>query len=219
MVGLGLGLALAPVRASAQTNGAVFAGAEAGRDRFVYAGAVASPGPMQDGGWAVRGVLSAGAYDYESAGSGVDADYVQAEAVVLRQSSGAWGYLNVGAGARYTDTDLSPDDVGNDRRGGQWDVLATADGVRRIGAWEAGAYGSYGFRMREYFLRTRFTRAVGTGAVRLGVEAIVQGDPTYDRQGGGLVAVVRGRSGLEWTASAGVRGGEGYVSLGLVRAF
>jgi hypothetical protein len=205
--------------ANAQSSGAVFAGAETGRDWSAYAGAVWAPETLGDARWAVRGVVSTGGYDYRSSGNEIDATYGQAEAVVLRQMSGAWGYLNLGGGARFTDTNLDPDDPGNARRGGRWDVLIAADGVRRMQAWELGGFATYGVDMEEYFVRGRVTRAVGSGGFRLGVEAVAQGDPNYDRQGIALVAAHRQASGLEWTATAGVRGGEAHVSIGLVRAF
>lgn len=210
---------LPPGTAAAQSSGAVFAGAEAGRDWSAYAGAVWAPDTPGDARWAVRAVASTGAYDYRSSGNQVDATYGQAEAVVLRQMSGAWGYLNLGGGARFTDTDLDPDDPGNGRRGGRWDALISADGVRRMDAWEVGGFATYGIDMEEYFVRGRVTRAVGSGGVRLGVEAVAQGDPNYDRQGVALVAARRQASGVEWTATAGVRGGEAHVSVGLVRTF
>ena len=207
--------ALVGVGAQAQTTGAVFAGADHGRDWSVAAGAVAAP---IDSRWAVRAIVSTGGYDYSSNGATVDADYDQAEMVVLHRHSGSWGYLNVGGGARYTDTRLSPDDAGNGRRGGQWDALLTADGVRRTGDWETGAFVSYGVDMNEYYVRARITRRLESDRSRLGLEIVAQGDETYDRQGIALVAIRRVGS-MEFAASAGVRGGDGQVSLGVVRTF
>ena len=201
--------------AQAQTTGAVFAGADYGRDWSAAVGIVAAP---IDSRWAVRAIASTGGYDYNSNGGTVDADYNQAEVVLLHQRSGSWGYFNVGGGARYTDTTLSPDDVGNGRRGGNWDALITADGVRRAGDWETGAFASYGIDMQEYYVRGRITRRVGSDSFRLGVEVVAQGDQTYDRQGVAVVALRRVGS-LELVASAGVRGGDGQVSLGVVRTF
>ena len=214
-----LALAFSVGSAFAQSAGAVFAGGETGRDWSAYAGAVWALEMGGDARWAVRGIASTGGYDYRSSSVEVESKYGQAEVVLLRQTSGAWGYLNVGGGARFTDTDLEPDDPGNGRRGGRWDALIAADGVRRIQDWEVGGFATYGVDMEEYFVRGRVTRGVGTNGLRLGVETVVQGDPNYDRQGVALVAMHRQDSGLEWTATAGLRGGEGHFSIGLVRSF
>lgn len=202
--------------ACAQTRGAVFGGADYGRDWSASAGAVVSVSP--DSPWAVRGIVTAGGYDYESVGTRIEGEFTQADVVVLHQSSGSWGYFNVGGGARYTDTTLSPDDTGNGRRGGKWDGLIAVDGIRRAGDWEAGGFASYGVDMQEYYVRARVTRRLGSDRFRLGLETIVQGDPNYDRQGVAVVALHRAGS-IEFSASAGVRGGEGQISLGIVRAF
>lgn len=211
-----LGASSIAVDACAQTTGAVFAGADYGRDWSASAGAVVAV--PNDSRWAVRGIATTGGYDYRSAGTQIDGEYVQADVVVLHQSSGSWGYFNVGGGVRYTDTTLSPDDLGNGRRGGKWDGLITADGTRRAGDWEAGAFASYGVDMQEYYVRGRVTRRIGSDRFRLGLETVVQGDPNYDRQGIAVVALHR-TGGLEFAVSAGVRGGEGQVSLGIVRTF
>lgn len=75
-----------------------------------------------------------------------------------------------------------------------------------------------GVDMREYYVRGRITRAMGTADRRLGLEVVAQGDQSYDRQGIAVVALKRVGS-LELAASVGVRGGDGQVSLGLVRTF
>jgi hypothetical protein len=198
-----------------QNSGAVFAGVETGRDWTVYAGANYAPSPEP---WAGRVIVSAAGYDYRSNGVTIDGDYRQVEFALLRQSSGAWGYLNVGAGARLNDTDLSPDDLGSDRRGTRWDAIVTADGVRRAGAWEAGGYLVYAVDAEDYFARARVTRAIGSGPLRLGAEVTAQGDPNYDRQGAALVALHR-RGPVEWSLAGGVRGGEAHISLGIVKSF
>lgn len=205
-------------QAFAQSNGAVFGGVDVGRDRSAYLGATAPLGGS-DGRWNVRAVLGAGDYDYDSAGVRIDGEYRQAELALVRSLSGAWGYLNLGAGARVTDTDLSPPDPGNDREGVRWDGLVSVDGVRRLSdGWEVGGYAAVGLDAGDYFVRAEATRAVSP-RVRLGAEIVAQGDEAYDRQGGGLVVVFRPDDSLSWRGAVGERGGDAYVSLGLVHAY
>lgn len=221
-------LSAAPDRAEAQSAMApsttIYGGGEVGGDKSAYLGVVAPlPGATQTQGWAVRGVVSGGRYDYETQGVEIEGEYVQGDVFLVRQNAGAWGYVNFGVGARYTDTDLSPNDPGNDRNGSKADAVLTADGVRRFGAWETGAYAEYGVRMQAYFLRADVTRAVGGAGLRLGVEGAIEGDENYDKQRVGAVAVLQRSDALSFRVSAGVKtsdnGDDGYVGLGFVRSF
>lgn len=206
----------------AQDRGVAFGGGETGDDRSGYFGVTwALPGARLGEGWAVRGLASAGRYDYDGATDWIEAEFVQADVVLLRQSSGDWGYFNLGAGARFTDTDLTPDDPGNEREGGHWDGVVTADGMATGGGWRAGGYAVYGVRMQEYFVRGEVTRALGAGPFRVGVEVLADGDENYSRQGAGVVGAYETAAGFSVRAAVGQRGDDDdtYVSLGLTRTF
>lgn len=216
-----LGLILAASAASAQDQRVVFLGGEVGEDAAGYFGVTwAMPGSRVGRGWAMRGTASAGRYDYDSTAGTVDAEFVQGDLVLLHQASGAWGYFNVGGGARITDTDLEPADPGNQRQGSNWDAVLTADGMRYVGDWRFGGYGSYGVDMREYYLRGEVTRRIGSGPFRAGLEVLADGDENYDRSGGGALLVYDSSSNVDWRAAIGGRDdGDVYVSVGVARVF
>lgn len=212
--------------AAAQDRTSAFAGGFVSSDYFAYAGAtVPLPGAQSDRGWAIRAVVSAGAYEYERSGSQIDADYVNVEAAFVYQRSGAWGYLNLGAGPRYSTTDLSQPDPINAREGDQLDVVIAADGARNIALWRVAGFTSYGFNIEDYYARGEVTRALRPGGVRLGIEGVLEGDPSYDRQSIGAVLAFQPVSGSEVRFSLGSRSGSGdrsgeaYFAIGASRSF
>ncbi|MGZ9114966.1 MAG: cellulose biosynthesis protein BcsS [Brevundimonas sp.] len=216
-----LGCILAASAASAQDRGVVFAGGEVSEDSSGYFGVTwAMPGSALGRGWAIRGTASLGGYDYDRAPGTVDAEFVQGDVVLLHQTSGAWGYFNVGGGARITDTDLEPADPGNQREGSNWDIVLTADGMRNAGDWRFGGYGSYGVDMREYYLRGEVTRRLGSGSFRAGLEVVSDGDENYDRAGAGALLVYEPSRAVGWRAAIGSRDdGDVYFSVGVTQVF
>lgn len=207
--------------ASAQDRGVVFGGGEVGDDMSGYFGATwAAPGSRLGRGWAVRGLVSVGGYDYDAAAGTIDAEFVQADLLLIHQSSGAWGYFNMGGGARVTDTDLEPADPGNERQGSNWDGVVTADGMRNAGDWRVGGFGSYGVKMREYYVRGEITRRLGSGDFRAGAEVLADGDENYDRSGVGAVLIYEPAGRFSLRAAIGGRDdGEAYASIGFARTF
>ncbi|MGH7027305.1 cellulose biosynthesis protein BcsS [Brevundimonas sp.] len=210
--------------ALAQDKPAIFGGGFVADDHFGYFGAlVPLPGARPDQGWAVRPIASAGAYDYRRGAAEFDADYVNLELSLVHRRSGEWGYLNLGAGVRYSNTDLSLDDPLNPREGEQWDGLVSIDGARHLGDWRAGGYASYAFDIQDYYIRGEVTRALRPGGLRLGVETIIEGDPTYDRQSLGAMVAFEPMTGTEVRLSVGGRMGdrdtEPYVAIGASRSF
>ena len=207
--------------ASAQDRGVVFAGGEVGEDSSGYFGVTwAMPGSALGRGWAIRGTASVGRYDYDRAPGTVDAEFVQGDLVLLHQASGAWGYFNLGGGARISDTNLEPADPGNQRQDSKWDVVVTADGMRNVGDWRFGGYGSYGVDMREYYLRGEVTRRIASSSFRAGFEVLADGDENYDRIGAGALLVYEPSSAVGWRAAIGGReDGDAYFSIGVTRVF
>ncbi|MEN5169496.1 cellulose biosynthesis protein BcsS [Brevundimonas pondensis] len=210
--------------AMAQDRPAIFGGGFVANDQFGYLGAlVPLPGAHPDQGWAVRPIASAGSYDYRRGGSDFDADFVNLELSLVHRRSGEWGYLNLGVGARYSDTDLSRDDPQNPRQGQQWDALLSVDGARYAGAWRTVGFASYGVDIEDYYVRGEVTRQMRPGGPRLGAEAILEGDPTYDRQALGAVIAFEPTAGTEVRVSVGGRVGDGdtepYLAIGLSRSF
>lgn len=210
--------------ALAQDRGVIFAGGSAGDGAGGYAGAlVALPGDSLGNGLAVRASVNGGTYRYQ-ANQRIKARYLGAEVALVYQHSGSWGWANVAAGPRIADTRLRPDDPGNKLRGTRLDVGVQTDGA--LGdQWRLGWFGSWGIRNESYVAQLRLTRLVDPGRqLRLGVEGILQGDPTYKR--GSLGAHVAFRLTGPWEAqlSAGAseqagRDARPYASLGLSRLF
>lgn len=210
--------------AKAQDRGAVFAGGSFDEDDSGYLGAqFALPGSRPGAGWGVRASVSGGVYGYDRNGRGVDGRFVGAQIGPVYQWSGGWGYFDLGLQARYVDTHLSPYDVENPRRGGIADALVSLDGARRWGPWRVTGYGEYGTGVEDYYVRANVTHDL-TPRLRAGVETILQGDPTYDRQRFGPVIAALVSKVDEVQLSGGLsrqssRSDHAYVSIAYVRAF
>lgn len=210
--------------ALAQDEPVVFGGGFIADDHFAYAGAlIPLPGAQPDQGWAVRPVASAGAYDYRRNSVDIEADFINLELSLVNRRSGDWGYLNLAAGARYSNTDLSRPDPQNRREGGQWDGMVSIDGARYAGAWRVGGYASYAFSIEDYYIRGEVSRAVRPNGLRLGLETIIEGDPSYDRQSLGALVAFQPMTGTEVRVSVGGRKAdddtEPYLAIGLSRSF
>ena len=224
--GLALGLAWAGMSlgaAAAQPRPTVFGGVGLGADRLAFVGATVPVGTARGSqGLALRGIVSGSQNRYDGAGGRVKSEQGRAEAALLYQRWGGWGYFDAGVGGRYTDTDLSPDDPGNPNRGSQWDPMVSVSGESaRANPWQVAGFASYGFSSEDYYVRGELTRAVG-GGLRLGVEAIFDGDPNYDRRRAGVVAAF---GGADWQLRLAVGGADSrardgaYGSVGVRRSF
>lgn len=219
----GLAAALTATGAAAQAQGTVFAGGAFGADRTAYAGVAAPvPGSRIGHGWAVRAIVSATEYDYRSGGTKISGEEVRAELSALLQRSGSWGYIDAGLGARYVDIRLSPADPGNPRRGDHWDAAVSVSGEGIADPWRVTGFAAYGLDFEDYYVRADVTRAV-TPSVRLGVEAVANGDPAYDQQR--LGAVVAYAPGSDWEIQFAVGASESnardgaYGAVGFRRTF
>lgn len=218
--------ALPTAPAQAQDTGVVYAGGAAGGGAINgYVGGVVSlPGARLGNGLAVRAGVTGGDYNYEANGERIDAQYIGAEVALVYQVSSDWGWANVSAGPRVTDTSLKPNDPGNPLRGTTYDLALQTDGS--VGsAFRATWFGSLGVDKRAYITQLRLSPLIdGTTDMRLGVEGGVQGDRTYTRKSIGLFA--SRRLGDDWqglisggvTDQAGI-GARAYGTLGVSRVF
>lgn len=208
-------------------KGVAFAGGAAGDGLSGYAGVVrALPGSELGKGLALRGSASGGSYHYESNGARIDGRFVAAEAALVYQFSGRWGWANLSAGPRLSDVSLSPRDPSNHRQGTRLDLALQSDGALLLGrSWRLGWLGSLGVRDGTYFSRAELGRLVASRSqTRLGLEAGLQGDPNYRSVSLGLFAATGLSSGLEGRISAGASDQEGrrarpYATLGLSLLF
>lgn len=208
---------------SAAAEGTAFGGAILGHDRLIYAGVTVPLHAVQnDQAWAVRGMVSAGDNSYVAGIGKIKEKQVRADLSALYQVFGAWGYVDAGLGVRYVDTRLSPRDPGNRENGAQWEPVASASGQRIEGPWRVSGFGSYGFRVRDYYVRGDVSRAV-TPMLRLGAEAIFDGDRNDDRQRFGPLLIVAPSRGFEVQLSAGASHSKdrdgAYAAIGFRRSF
>lgn len=218
---------LASAASAEPYKGVAFAGGAAGDGLSGYAGAVnALPGSSLGNGLALRLSASGGSYEYESNGVGIDGRFASAEAALVYQLSGTWGWANFSGGPRLTDVSLSPADPSNDRKGTRLDLAVQSDGALQIDpSWRLGWLASLGIRDRTYFSRADLGALVDPASqTRLGAEAGLQGDPSYQAKNLGLFVSTRLGGGLEGRVSAGASDQEHrktrpYVTLGVSLLF
>lgn len=209
--------------ATAQPQPTVFAGGTVGRDQSAYIGSTLPMSNSQPGGLALRGTLSYSSYDYRSDPLGrVSGKESRAELALLYQMTGSSTYADVGVGARYVHTKLSPSDPGNSRRGDKVEAAVSASVQHQADPWRVAGFASYGFDIRDYYLRGEVTRAVSP-AWRLGAEMVAEGDRTYDRQRYGVVVAYDPRPDWEVAFSVGGQAqphrGGAYAGLAFRRSF
>jgi len=190
-------------------SGVAFAGGAASDGVSSYAGVVnALPGSRIGKGLALRLLASGGTYNYESNGVGIHGRFAASEAALVYQFSGNWGWANFSGGPRLTDVRLSPQDLANDRRGTRMDLALQSDGaVQMSQSWRLGWLGSVGVRDGTYFSRADLGALVEPRSqTRVGLEAGLQGDPSYRAANIGLFAATHLGRTLEGRVSAGANG-------------
>lgn len=210
--------------APAQDKGVVFAGGSAGNGAAGYAGAVvALPGDSLGSGLALRASAGGGNYRYQGGPGEIEADYLSGEVALVYQMSGDWGWANLSAGPRITDTRLSPQDPGNRIEGTRLDAAVQTDGA--VGQlWRLGWFGSLGVNDRAYIGELRFGRLVSQAGTRLGIEGGLQGDRSYTRGSAGAFVSTPLKPKWEARLSGGFteeagRSARGYVSVGSSHVF
>jgi hypothetical protein len=208
-------------------QGVAFAGGAAGDGLSGYAGVVhALPGSQLGKGLALRASGSGGSYQYESNGTRIDGRFATAEAALVYQLSGRWGWANLSAGPRITDVSLSPRDPSNRRQGTRLDLAVQSDGALLLDrSWRLGWLGSLGVRDGTYYSRAEIGRIVAPRSqTRLGLEAGLQGDPNYRSVSLGLFAAAKLGTKVEGRVSAGASDQQGrqtrpYATVGVSLLF
>lgn len=206
--------------------GVFYAGGTVSKDPSAYAGVTrALPGGMLGKGLAFKTALSGGAYRYDSGAEEISARYYSGHVGIVYQKSGEWGWANVGAGPRFTQTDLTPDDPANTREGFRVDALISTDGAINPDGLRVSWYAETGVRDRSYVAKVQLTHHIDKEKKwRAGVEGLFQGDRYYDRQGAGVVVAAKVRDKMEVQFSGGAtfqsgRGEEPYFSISLNKLF
>lgn len=192
---------------------------------YSYAGVVL-PGPGREAG---RGLLQrywvdAFGYEYDGGPGRVKARAYGGEAALGYGTSSALGWVSGFLGARFTDTDLTPDDNTAEARGQQLGLKAELQAERALAThWRGGVIASYSSQQQGYWLRGRLTRGAA-GAQYVGPEVVMAGNSESRSKAIGLVYGTRLRE-SSWSAAvkAGYRDDSGddgvYAGLELGYAF
>jgi hypothetical protein len=224
-IGLVAGLAMAGTAHAADAPVGVWYLGGSSNTPNGYGGVLRSlPGAALGHGFALRATASGGEYDYTAGVGKVTAHYEGGDLALVYQSSGAWGWANLAGGPQYVNTDLSPVDPGNKRRGGRWEASLQSDGEFYFDALRVGWYGQGGLTYGSYDARLHVNYRLGSERLRLGVEGGVQGDPTYRLEKVGPTLDIQTNSALTIQIGGGVRlqqslPTQGFVSLGFSRVF
>lgn len=190
---------LIPGPVAAETYHVVgFAGGTLGtKESAAYTGAVVVlPGGELGRGVAVRASLNGGRYEYTADDFQVEANYRGAEAALVYQLSGQWGWANFSAGPRLTTLKLSPQDPNNDRQGTHLDLGLQLDGALELHEWRVNWLSSVAVSDRAYLTQVGLGRLIiARTRTRLGAETSLQGDTRYAKiSAGSFVSTPIGRN-------------------------
>jgi hypothetical protein len=145
------------------------------------------PGYMLGHGWVQRYWIDRYTYSYQSGVGQIDAGVWGAEGMLGYQASKSRLYGAAYIGLRYANTDLSPDDPGNEARGGQLRLRGQLEGTAEFSErWRGEGIAAYTFGLNGYWTRARLLRSLSESRF-IGPELILQGDPTYNAQKIGIV--------------------------------
>jgi len=201
-----------------------FAGGDFSDSASLYGGSVVSmPGSSLGHGLAVRTSAGFGRYNYDASGTKISGKYVSAEAALVHQSSGKWGWVNFSVGPRFSHTTLSPVDPKNGLRGSRVDVAVQSDGALDSRRSRLNWLASYGFRDESYLGKLEFALKAGHG-MAYGIQTGIVGDPSYHRfNAGGLIRISFGHQ-IDFEVGGGLATQPGrttrpYLSVGLSQVF
>jgi hypothetical protein len=142
-------------------------------------------------GFSQRYWLDRYGYEYEGAPGLVQADVWGAEAALGYGGGSADGWWNVSLGARYTDTDLDPDDPSANARGSQIGAKVQVEFEHSVAAqWRVAAIASYTSQQNGYWGRARAMRSFGP-TYAAGAEFVATGNDEADATAAGLVLAVK----------------------------
>ncbi len=169
-----------PAAARAANNVQVFAGGQFDFSNYVFVGAtVAFPPSTIGNGFAVRGLVDTGGYNYISSQSGqIKANFGGGELDAVYQLSHKTFWSDLALGVNDTYTGLTPYDPNNPLRGQQVELRVSLDGGKVAGPWRADWFGYYGTRLQDYEALLGVTHSLSS-VWRLGVEVYGEGNPTY----------------------------------------
>lgn len=171
----------------------LLAGGEAGdTDYYSYVGLALPLGSRQDGrGFVQRYWLDRFGYEYDSGSTRIEADAYGAEAAVGYVWSSPRGWSEASVGARYTDTDLDPDDPSAEARGSQLGAKVQFQGEWSVAApWRVGLIASWANQQSAYWSRARLMRQVAPRTA-LGAEVVAGGNDESRSTAAGAAMTLR----------------------------
>ncbi|MGB8907901.1 MAG: cellulose biosynthesis protein BcsS [Candidatus Cybelea sp.] len=178
-------LASLPARVLADDNNVeLFAGAQLDFANYVFIGATISlPRPPSsngsNNGFAVRGELDAGGYNYLSSDLGtVKANFGGGELDGVYQVEHKNLFADFSLGVNDTYTNLVPNDPTNKLRGNQTELRVGTDGSSLSGPYRLDWYGYYGPKLEDYAAFIGGTHSLSP-IWRLGLEGYSEGNPSY----------------------------------------
>ena len=156
-------------------------GVEISRDAsYAYAGRVTPlPGSQLGNGIVSRLWVDWSTYKYEKNNVSYDASVPGVEIALGYQHAKADYWWSAFGGVIYHYTSISPHDPESAAQGGKFRTKLQVEGEQKINQlWKLSGNASYIFGQEAYWTRARLFRSIGSGH-RLGLEAIIQGDPDY----------------------------------------
>jgi hypothetical protein len=168
---------------------------------YTYAGVIL-PGPGRENGrgWLQRYWVDGFGYEYDGGPGRVEATAYGAEAALGYGASSESGWATFSVGARFTNTDLSPDDPTATARGKQWGAKFQVEGERDLApSWRAGGIASYTVGQDSYWARGRVMRRLDESQA-LGAEFIANGNTEADATAAGVVYALQPKA-SRWSVS------------------
>jgi len=156
---------------------------------YTYSGLILpGPGPRENGrGFVQRYWIDWFGYQYDGAPGLVEAEAYGAEAALGYGASSESGWATFSVVARFTNTDLSPNDPTATARGKQWGAKFQVEGERDLApSWRAGGIASYTAGQDSYWARGRVMRRLDESQA-LGAEFIATGNTEADATAAGVV--------------------------------
>lgn len=169
-----------PIAARADNNVEFFAGGQFDFSNYVFVGAtVPLRQPSAGSGFAVRGLVDTGGYNYVNSQLGtIKANFGGGEldAVYQLTRKNTWSDFAVGVNDTYTG--LAPYDTSNRLRGEQVELRVSIDGGDIGGPWRVDWFGYYGPRLQDYEALIGGTHSLSP-IWRLGAQVYSEGNPSY----------------------------------------
>ncbi len=182
-------LLLLPFQAVRADDSYFLSGAEASRsDYYTYVGLIV-PGPGRENGrgFFQRYWLDRFGYEYVGGPGEVQADVWGGEAALGYGAPTPGGWWSVSMGLRYTDTELSPDDLEATARGQQTSAKFQAELEHRFAPdWRVSTIASYTVKQNQYWGRVRVTHELAP-AWSVGGEGVVNGNDETDATATGMI--------------------------------